>query len=207
MILYSFRRCPYAMRARFCLIYAQASYEHREILLRDKPREMLDISAKGTVPVLHTEEAVIDESLDIILWTLDKLENAQSLKLSKAEHEEALLLIQENDTVFKKALDRYKYYDRDGLSRDDAEAAWNQCCDFIKKIESRLEKQTCLFGDAYTFADFAIFPFLRQCRNVDIEKFTALPIPHTLAWIDRILESELFDQVMHKHPTFESKLK
>ena len=202
MILYTFRRCPYAIRARLTLLHGNCSFEHREILLRDKPQSMLKLSPKGTVPVFYVDGQVIDESLDIILWALDKLEGCQDLRLEGDERKEALELIRSNDNQFKAALDRYKYADRLKLTLEEHNDAWKECQLFIQSIQKRLEQTKYLFADNLSFVDYAIFPFLRQCRRVDEERFESLEIAETLAWMKNLSGSKLFKKAMEKHPLF-----
>jgi glutathione S-transferase len=202
VILYSFRRCPYAIRARLVLHFGGCKFEHREILLRDKPDCMLELSPKGTVPVFYVNGQVIDESLDIIFWALENLPSCQILGLEGESLQTALDLIESNDVTFKTALDRYKYSTRLNLERSESNEAWENCRNFILSIQERLKKSRYLFGDLLSFPDFAIFPFLRQCRKVDEERFDSLDIPHTLSWMERISSLDLFTKVMQKYPMF-----
>jgi len=196
-ILYSFRRCPYAMRARFALIYAGIQLEHREIVLKSKPQAMLDISPKATVPVLQLgHHQVIDESLDIMLWSLQQHDPQAWLR----HQEEALTLIETNDNDFKPWLDKYKYADRfpeypQDFYRSQAEF-------FLQKLEQQLCQFTFLFGKQPTLADFAIFPFIRQFVFVNKAWFDKAPYPKLQTWLNFHLESPLFEKVMHKHPVW-----
>ncbi|MBW8309232.1 MAG: glutathione S-transferase [Candidatus Paracaedibacteraceae bacterium] len=190
-ILYSFRRCPYAMRARFALYTAQVSHEHREIKLKDKPQAMLSVSPKGTVPVLLLSDGrVLEQSLDIMRWALNL----------KGLHSEFELLIQENDTTFKRSLDRYKY-----PGRYDEEGSINyrkECENFLLKVESYLQLRED--DDALTFLDMALFPFIRQFSMVEPEWFDGQPYPHLKLWLQRISSSPLFERIMQKYGVWEA---
>jgi glutathione S-transferase len=182
-ILYSFRRCPYAMRARLALYSQKVLHEHREVDLKNKPSEMLEISPKGTVPVLQRADGtVLDQSLDIMVWAFD------ALPLSR----EVQKIIEENDTSFKAALDRYKYPDRyhQGETNDHR----MQCEMFIKKIEGQLAP--FLGGSKVTLLDMAIFPFIRQFSMVDPDWFHQQPYPLVEKWLDFLTSSHLFQRVM-----------
>ena len=195
-ILYSFRRCPYAMRARLALLQAQIKWEHREIIFRDKPAHMLEISPKGTVPVLLLPDGtVIDESLDIMLWALG--ENDPDNWLSKDNKTEAMALINENDTTFKRALDRYKYPNR--YEDEDCSNAREDGLEFITKLDTYLTDRDTLLPSGASIADTAIFPFIRQFAHVDRDWFYALPTPNIHAWLTKHLESDAFTITMKKY--------
>ncbi|MBX7501989.1 glutathione S-transferase [Qipengyuania sp. YG27] len=196
-VLYSFRRCPYAMRARMALSVSGARYEHREVVLRDKPAEMLEVSPKGTVPVLVTEDgAVLEESLDIMRWALGQSDPEDWL----AREDAALLAA--NDGPFKHHLDRYKYATR----YDDVDPAQHRAAalEILRRLEDRLGESDYLCGDARGFADIAIFPFIRQFANADRDWFDAQDLPRLQAWLAGLTGSELFAEVMHKHPQWRS---
>lgn len=195
-ILYSFRRCPYAMRGRMGLVKASIRCEVREIILRDKPAHMLEISPKGSVPVLLLpDDTVIDESLDIMFWALKQNDPDAWLE---ADQDETMALIERNDGPFKKALDRYKYptrYPDEDCSgaRDDGEAV-------VKDLNERIAKNGGgLVSDKATLADIAIFPFIRQFAHVDRDWFYGLPYPDIQKWLPQHLESELFKSIMKKY--------
>lgn len=194
LILYSFRRCPYAMRARMGLYKAGLPVELREIELKNKPDEMLDISAKGTVPVLQLPDGtVIDESLDVMEWAL--AENDPDMWLD-ADMEQIQFLIDRNDNKFKQALDRYKYPNR--YPNEDCSWARDACEETFKDLNERLEKNSQLVAGHITMADIALFPFIRQCANVDRNWFDSLPMPHLQKWLEAHLESALFKAIMVK---------
>lgn len=200
--LYSFRRCPYAMRARLAIAYSQQQVQLREIILKNKPAEMLAISSKGTVPVLQLSNGkVLDESLDIMAWALSHNDPDNWLA---SDLNQMLSLIDENDFEFKTWLDRYKYADRfpefkESYYRD-------QCEDFLIKLEQRLTISQYLFSNQLSLADIAIFPFIRQFASVDTQWFQQTPYQNVKNWLDELINSENFHRIMHKYPTWiESK--
>lgn len=202
-VLYSYRRCPYAMRARMALAYAQIPVEIREISLREKPASMLAISPKGTVPVLKADDLVIEQSLEIMFWALQKSDPDQWLKSSVLD--EALQLIELNDGSFKALLDQYKYPERIKVSPSlTREAILEKAIQtFIAPLEQRLVSQPFLLGNQLTIADIAIFPFIRQFAMVDKDWFDSAPFPHLKKWLEFHLESPLFSGVMQKYPTWQ----
>ena len=196
-ILYSFRRCPYAMRARMALAYAKISLQHREILLKDKPKSMLDFSAKATVPVLVVDDQVIDESLDVMLWALDESDaDNWLLNNNKPLQNEMFELIQCCDGKFKAQLDHYKYSDCHPLTeieyRD--ESLW-----FLQLLNQQLKKHKYLLTDQVCMADIAIFPFIRQYAFVNKNWFDNNGYVYLHNWLEKWLKSELFLSVMQKH--------
>ncbi|MEH6549755.1 MAG: glutathione S-transferase [Pseudomonadales bacterium] len=195
-ILYSFRRCPYAMRARMALAVAGIELELREILLKNKPRAMLDISPKGTVPVLVLPDGeVIDESLAVMKWAL-----AQSDSDEIMDSESFDTLIAANDGGFKTHLDRYKYFERYTASErlESPIAHRNECEIYLARLEQALES-AYLAGSRPGFSDMAIMPFIRQFANVEPIWFSALPLPRLQSWLSELLSSELFLSVMPKY--------
>lgn len=198
-ILYSFRRCPYAIRARMALAYAGQAVEMREIIFRDKPAHMLECSPKGTVPVLVLEDGrVIEESFDVMQWALG-LNDPEGWLLSD-RLPDTHALIESNDEQFKPDLDLYKYSDRhpEGVG-DEARV---RACAFLRTLDQRLVDDVNLFGDRRSLGDVAVFPFVRQFAHVDREWFYAQDWPHLLRWLDGLLESELFRSVMHRYPVW-----
>lgn len=205
-ILYSFRRCPYAMRARLAVASSKQSVELREVVLRDKPAEMLEASPKATVPVLiDTDHKVIDESRDIINWALGKNDPERWLDYSEEIICQMHALIERMDGPFKTNLDRYKYANRhegvDGLQERD------KACEFLWELNERLEGQTYLFGERFCLADGSILPFIRQFAHVDREWFWAQDWKNLIAWLDRFLVSEAFLNIMTKYPRWDSNSK
>ena len=202
-ILYSFRRCPYAMRGRMALDAAEISVEHREILLKDKPAEMLDASPKGTVPVVVLPDGhVIEESLDVMLWALDQNDPENWLTPPSGDRTEMEALIAANDGPFKHHLDRYKYATRyEGAVSSEHRAAASE---HLEGLEDRLSRSSQLFGDAPCLADIALFPFVRQFANTDRDWFDAQPWPNLQRWLDGHLTSDRFARIMQKHDLFVS---
>ncbi|MCK5872799.1 MAG: glutathione S-transferase [Methylococcales bacterium] len=199
-ILYSFRRCPYAMRARMVLKQSQYSVHLREVVLRDKPDSLLNASSKSTVPVLILPDgAVIDESLEIMLWALSKNDPEQWL-LNKDHSAYSLMLqlIKVNDSSFKHNLDRYKYSDR--YPEQQAQDYRAEAETFLALLEDQLNRHTFLLGNTITMADIAIFPFIRQFAHVDLAWFQQAPYPKLQTWLDYFLQSGLFHSVMAKYP-------
>jgi glutathione S-transferase len=174
------------MRARLALYSAKIAHEHREVDLKNKPAEMLKISPKGTVPVLHlVDGTILEQSLDIMTWAL------KNPQLSS----DARQLISENDTAFKQALDRYKYPNR----YPQADPAENRsvCEEILRKLEDQLTP--FLMSTTATMTDMAIFPFVRQFSMVDPEWFETQPYPRLKTWLAHFTSSPLFQQVMQGH--------
>ncbi len=191
-ILYSFRRCPYAMRARLALASAGISVHLREILLRDKAPELIAASPKGTVPVLDLGDQVIDESLDIMRWALAQNDPEGWLNMPAAGDD----LIRQSDTGFKRSLDRYKYHN-DLDHRAQASA-------FLRGLEDMLDGQRFLFGGSATLADMAILTFVRQFAFVDRAWFDAQPWPNLARWLEDFITSERFAGIMAKYPVWKA---
>lgn len=194
-ILYSFIRCPWAMRARLALNYMGIQFSTREVDLRDKPQAMLEASPKGTVPVLILQDGkIIDESLDIILWAMPDQHPTKQQIIDN--------LIATNDTEFKKHNSRYKYperYDEEGITQIDSR---NQCEKFILKLESLLGENEYLIGATPSTADLAIFPFIRQFSKVDEQWFASVQYPQLKRWLDKIYTSNYYAKTMEKFPVW-----
>ena len=192
-VLYSFRRCPYAMRARLALAAAGQVVELREVSLKAKAPELLEASAKGTVPVLvQADGAVLEESLEIMRWAL---EQADPLGWLQADGAETAALIAQNDGPFKRNLDRFKYPDRygevDPLEHRAAALA------ILREWEQRLAVGGWLLGAQATLADWALLPFVRQFRLADPDGFAAESALDSLKdWLARFEHSELLARVM-----------
>ncbi|MFN3212564.1 MAG: glutathione S-transferase [Henriciella sp.] len=199
-ILYSFRRCPYAMRARMAIAAAGIECRLREVVLRDKPSEMLEASPKGTVPVIvEMDGSVIEESLDVMAWALSQNDAENWLSPEQGDRAEMDRLIAECDGPFKRALDRYKYpnrYEDEGANRDEQRALGLA---FLEKLDAQLTSQAYLFGDRVSYADIAIFPFIRQFANTDRNWFDELDLPHLQTWLEAHLNSTRFKQIMPKY--------
>ncbi|WP_262492658.1 glutathione S-transferase [Marinobacter sp. AL4B] len=198
--LYSFRRCPYAMRARLGLVFAGLQVELREIVLKNKPAQMLAISPKGTVPVLElveddgSQRRVIEESRDILEWALRQSDPHGLLNTDRAS---ASALIERNDNEFKHWLDRYKYADR---HPERSQLEYRQQGEvFLQALEDRLAHSTYLLGDRISMADIAVMPFVRQFAHVDREVFYSLPYAKLQKWLRDWLDHPVFQQVMVKY--------
>lgn len=197
--LYSFRRCPYAMRARLGILFAGLTVELREVVLKNKPAPMLAISPKGTVPVLllasdgNERGIVIEESREILEWALRENDPQGLLDcdLSRAN-----ALIDQNDNEFKHWLDRYKYFDR---SPELAQSEYRERGEvFLQVLEKLLADSEFLLGDKVSMADIGVMPFVRQFAHVDREVFYQLPYPRLQRWLTGWLEDPLFSQCMVK---------
>ncbi|MDA5194311.1 glutathione S-transferase [Govanella unica] len=196
-ILYSFRRCPYAMRARLALAVSATSCRLREVALKNKPAEMLAVSPKGTVPVLVTADGqVIDESLAIMTWALGRQDPEDWLAPSDGG------LIAENDGPFKASLDRYKYPSRYDLA--DPLPYRAEGIGFLTRLNGLLEQHPFLAGEQRSLADMAIFPFVRQFAEVDRVWFDELPMKPLQTWLATQLAAPLFQAVMGKYAPWKS---
>ncbi|WP_439865088.1 glutathione S-transferase [Pseudomonas antarctica] len=192
-LLYSFRRCPYAMRARLALRYSGVAVRIVEVSLRAKPAEMLALSPKGTVPVLSVGGVVIEESLEIMQWALAQHDPEDWLLQGDPA---VLALIAENDQGFKYHLNRYKYAERYPEQPMEAYRAEGEV--FLQKLEGLLAQRDYLLVEHVSLADVALAPFVRQFAHVDREWFAGAPYPRLQAWLQRFLESPLFIAVMAK---------
>jgi glutathione S-transferase len=204
-ILYSFRRCPYAIRARMALAYADLSYELREVSLKSKPKEMLDISPKGTTPVMQIfneqDYMVLEESLDIMNWALQQNDPLNWQILPDESIAIAKQLVNTNDREFKQSLDRYKYPNR--FPEKPQEFYRQQAEEFLQVLELQLQQNNnFLICDRQTLADIAVFPFVRQLAYVDIDWFLASPYQHLHQWLKWHETNPLFEFVMQKFPAW-----
>ena len=202
-ILYSFRRCPFAMRSRLALIVSDRVCELREVVLRDKPKEMLEVSPKGTVPVLiDMEGRVIDESIDIMLWALEKNDPEKWLIPEQDSLGKMQEMIAEFDRGFKYHLDRYKYPDRyPGI---DPEKHRNEGVLYLEKLNAKLTTTKYLFGNRLALADSAIVPFVRQFAHTDKDWFQAQSWQPLQRWLSEFIDSEIYTRAMQKYPKWES---
>ena len=196
--LYTFRRCPYAMRGRMGLSIAGVPVHVREVVLRDKPTEMLEASPKGTVPVLLTSSGdIVDESLDVMRWALAQNDPEGWLD---ADPDTTHELIARNDGPFKRALDRYKYPNR--YSDEDLVpgAARASGLEMLQDLDARITAQGGqLVRTERSLADIAIFPFIRQFAHTDMDWFNAQDLPALQAWLEGHKQSSLFKGVMKKY--------
>lgn len=202
-ILYSFRRCPYAMRARMALSVAAVEVTHREVDLKQRPPELYAASAKGTVPVVVLADGtVIDESLEVMRWALAMQDPEGWLPADEPEEQATRALIARNDGDFKHHLDRYKYATRyesvDPLEHRSVLAG------ILADLDEHLDATRFLIADRFTLADAALAPFVRQCAFADKEWFDAQPWPRLHAWLDAFLQSPRFLGVMEKHAVWKA---
>jgi len=203
-ILYSFRRCPYAMRARFAIAVSGQACELREVLLRDKPAELRLASPKATVPVLiDTDGTVIDQSLAIMVWALRRNDPLHWLASGqRGSSEDARALIGDCDGPFKQQLDRYKYPTRfDGA---DAATHRTEGALFLARLDALLAGENYLFAKAPTLADMAIAPFVRQFAQVDPAWFAAQPWGAVQRWLEALTTSALWLRATEKYPAWKS---
>ena len=194
-ILYSFRRCPYAMRVRMALILASKECELREILLKDKPDQMLKVSSKGTVPVLQFPDKVLDESLDIISWAMES--PVPNVHPCTAQEElSSQELIQLFDSKFKHHLDRYKYSSRYGA---DPLEHQEECKVILENLEAHINPNPWIFGKQISLLDISILPFIRQCKIANPNWFFAQNFSKLIDLLNYFENSKLFDQAMQKY--------
>ena len=200
-ILYSFRRCPYAIRARMALILTSKKCELREIALNNKPEEMLRISAKGTVPVLEIPNQVLDESLDIISWAIQSHPESAHM-FSTKEKLMCESLIQLFDSKFKYHLDRYKYasrYEADSYEHQE------QCKNILENLELKIDPSPWIFGEKVSLLDISILPFIRQCKIANPKWFFGQNFKKVIALLDFFEASDLFIHAMKKFDLWDSQ--
>ncbi|ETX09502.1 glutathione S-transferase [Marinomonas ushuaiensis DSM 15871] len=207
-IMYSFRRCPYAIRARYTLALLDVSVELREVVLRSKPQALLSLGGRSSVPqLIDVKGARYPESLDIIFWALS---NSNKPKMSCAlwpqsmvQKSKVIAWIKYNDHFFKYWLDRYKYADR--FPEFSEEYYRNKGEVFLKRLNKRLEENDFLFGNEICLADVAVFPFVRQFAAVRPDWFEQSEYSHVKTWLNGFLNSHLFSAiVMKKMPAWEA---
>jgi glutathione S-transferase len=187
-LLYSFRRCPYAMRARLAILFGGQQVILREVVLRNKPQDMLNLSPKATVPVLALPDGqVIEESREIMSWAMGELTD-----------KDALTLIAHNDGPFKHHLDRYKYANRH--TGEDPIQHRAQAMEFVAELSARLQKNAFLLGPTFSQVDLAIFPFVRQFAAVDQDWFKKTAPKPVQSWLQNWLQSPEFLHIMRKLP-------
>ncbi len=208
-ILYSYRRCPYAMRARMAIMASGLQVEQREIVFWDKPDEMLDASPKGTVPVLILPDGqVIDESRDIMLWALSQCDALNWLPLVKGDFTEMLSLIDVCDNEFKMHLDHYKYAERFPEALPEVYRLRGEV--FLQTLEALLahsfsvSKLLALNGQRVSMTDIAVFPFVRQFAHVDKQWFEQSAYRYLKAWLKQHIEAEYFASIMKNRPVWQA---
>jgi glutathione S-transferase len=202
-ILYSFRRCPYAMRSRLAIAISGVKVELREVVLRDKPAALLQASPKGTVPVLVTvNRQVIAESLDIMLWALQQNDpDNWLLHPTNKDDSTSRALITHNDSDFKYWLDRYKYADR---FPEQTQLYYRQQAEkTLASLETLLSSQAYLLGEITSVTDMAILPFIRQFAFVDKTWFDNSSYTYLKSWLDQFITSPLFQSIMIKQPQWQ----
>ena len=198
-VLYSFRRCPYAIRARLALAHAGLACELREINLRAKPSALLQASPKGTVPVLVLADGtVIEQSLDIMLHALRSQDPDGWLAPTQGSLQDMLALIARNDSDFKQALDRCKYPER--YTAEAVHQAQTDAQAWLAALDAQLSATGYLFGQHPSLADMALRPFVRQYARIDEAQWAEQPWPHLQAWLQRWIDSALFAEVMETYP-------
>jgi len=204
-ILYSFRRCPYAIRVRWALLICGIKVEIREIDLKNKPFDFLNKSKTKTVPILIKKNSeVIEESLEIIIWALSesKKEQIKNIYFPNDKKEDIIEIINENDNEFKYHLDRFKYSTR--YQENNEELHFTNAIKFIKRWNELLKENKYFFGDNPTIADWSIWPFVRQfkiaCESQKITNYLELPIKN---WLDSFEKNRKFKSLMHKYELWE----
>ena len=195
MILYSFRRCPWAMRARLALRYAGCAVEIREVTMKNKPAELLALSPKGTVPVLDTGHGVLEESLDIMRWALEQNDPQDwRLQADPAAAQQADALIARNDSAFKVQVNLYKYAER--YPEHSREHYRQQAEPWLATLEHLLEGRSYLLAEHPSLADAALLPLMRQFAGVEPQWFAEAAYPRVRSWLEGWLASELLRTVM-----------
>ena len=208
-ILYSFRRCPYAIRARWALLICEIKVEIREVDLKKKPLEFINVSKTKTVPILvKTNNEVIEESLDIIIWALSesKKQQIKSFYIPESKEDEIFEIISDNDHGFKYHLDRFKYSTRFNTSEEDFHFV--EANHFIKKWNKKLSNSQWIIGDKPSIADWCIWPFVRQfkiaCESQKKTNYFDEPIKK---WLKYFENHKYFKKVMQKYDPWESTTK
>lgn len=202
-IFYSFRRCPYAMRARLALVLTQQQVMLREVVLKDKPQALLEISPKATVPVMVSGEGsdkkVIDESLDIVKWCIEQIKQNNENNELNTELDDELLAY--NDGEFKTQLDQYKYFER--YPEKTQLEYRDEAMSYLNRLDQQLQQQAFLSGDKLGLLDISILPFIRQFAFVDKNWFDQ-DAPNALKhWLNDFIASDLFKSIMEKYPQWE----
>lgn len=202
-ILYSFRRCPYAMRARLAVVHAGLACELREVNLRDKPQALRDASPKATVPVLVLADgSVIEQSLEIMLHALQANDPDGWLQPTAGSLDEMLALITANDQDFKPALDACKYPERHDAAT--VQAAQQEAQRWMQGLDAQLATSGYLFGQHPSLADMALRPFVRQYARIDEASWADQAWPHLQAWLQRWIDSALFAETMQTHSAWQA---
>lgn len=202
-VLYSFRRCPYCMRAHMALKNSGINVELREVDLDNMPEEALKISDKATVPILvMTDGTYIDESWDIVKWAVEQNDPDNWAGENKEYLLDAEMLVETNDFSFKDDLDHYKYADR--YPEQKVEEYRLACEEFLEELEEMLADNNYLLADHLTLADIGVFPFIRQFSLVDKDWFDQSPYDNVRRWLVQIIGSTLFQAVFEKHDLWQA---
>lgn len=210
-ILYSLRNCPYAMRARLAIYKAKLPVVLRDVVLTDKPPQMIAASAKATVPILVLNDSkVIDESLDIMLWALNESDphnllragshgsNQENSQDSNHSYNDILQLVNQFDSEFKPCLEAYKCAKR--YHETNIQACREACEVYIKNLEQRLSAHRYLIDNRESMADIALLPFIRQFAKIERQWYLQSPYPQLKRWLNQYLQSAVFNKVMFKYP-------
>ena len=198
-ILYTFRRCPYAIRARMALYYSNVNVIVREISLKNRPEDLYAISKKGTVPVLLLPNgSVIEESLEIMLWALNQSDEDNWMFFDKNIQ---LNIISINDTHFKKHLDNYKY----NSNQQNNDELFELCAKYLDTYEKSLDKYLYILSNNISLVDISLFPFIRQFYGVDNDKFIS-KYPNLYRWLKSHTSSDLFMSVMKKFDLWDKNI-
>lgn len=200
-ILYSLRNCPYAMRARVAIFKSQQAILLRDVVLNNKPQEMVAVSAKATVPVLVLENGVvIDESLEVMLWALQQSDPDD---LMHDEIADMLIIIDDFDNGFKTCLEQYKCekrYLKANIEKNSLVEYRQACEQYLQKLELRLIEHTFIMSDKESLVDIALLPFIRQFAQVERQWYLQSPYPKVRQWLNNYLQSPMFTKVMAKQP-------
>lgn len=197
-VLYSFRRCPYAIRARYALIYSRFQCFVHEVNLSEKPADMIALSDKATVPVLHLPSGeVIDESLDIVSYALSQSDPESMTIVTEKERSLFNDWVGEWQDKWVIAINIYKYSDR--YPEKNKETACHQLISLLHIVENALCENGCLIRESCTVADIALFPLIRQFAIIDWDAFCQLDIPLTVDWLKTFIKNNFFENTMLKH--------
>lgn len=197
-ILYSFRRCPYAMRARLAIKASGIIVEIREVELKNKPKEFLGISPKATVPIVCiSSKQIIEESLDIMEWALKINDPLKLLKYEKLNRIEIHNILNKLENEFKQNLDRYKYSSRFDLPSPKLYRDKN--LQTLNEFNNLLQNNKGICSSHLSLLDYAIFPFIRQFRNVNSVWFDSLELKFLQTWLYELIDSDEFSSIMKKY--------
>lgn len=199
-VLYSLRNCPYAMRARIAIFKAKQTVILRDLVLTNKPKEMLVASPKATVPTLVFNNGdVLDESLEVMLWALNASDPDDLLHQNKGNSfADMLKLIHVFDHEFKVSLEQYKCAKR--YQENNVEECRLECEQYIQQLEQRLTQHQFLMSNKESLADIALLPFIRQFARIERQWYLQSPYPHLRQWLNNYLQSPMFTKVMAKYP-------